>query len=365
MKGNQSHPPGPISNTEISYKVKQLHSQGLDQKALGTNAIVWHFLYRMYGGGPEVYIEGEPSSHFKTSIETISNKSSNGDRTTQPVSKGGHNYEESKLSRYSTDFSLAVSRQYSSSSTGLGITKGFRNEGYYCYMNSSIQLLFAINELVSYLKYGQYKDNIRVSDPKYWKAMADTTSLLESNDSSPVVPQSLRKLAVTRFRSSEQHDAHEFLLYVLSGMQDEVNLPRPKGAVTINDPETAMTYYRKYNISLVDQIFAGQLLSIVTCGRCRNASKTYEAFLVLTLPMVTQKRRNLDECLEMFTMKEEIKSGYECEYCKSRGGAYKQLELSKLPRMLIVHLNRIQMRPRKTKISGFVEFPVKTWRIKM
>ena len=311
-------------------------------------------------------IDSEPTAAFLKAIEAINLKSSTFDASTEYNTRNSYEHQGSKLSRYSTNSSLSTPTPYIASPSSVSIIKGLRNEGFYCYLNSSIQLLLAVSEFTNYLKNGYYKHSLRVSDSRYWKVMAETVALMESDtSSSSIVPQSLRKLAVTRFRPSEQQDVHELLCFLLSGMQDEINPPRPKGTVNFNDPDTAWADYKSYSISVIDQLFAGQLMSIVTCGRCGNISKTYEAFVVLTLPMVTKRSRSVDECLEMFTAREEIKAGYQCERCRSKGGAYKQFALSKLPRVLIVHLNRIQMRPRKSKIQGYVEFPIRTWRIRM
>jgi ubiquitin carboxyl-terminal hydrolase 2/21 len=83
-----------------------------------------------------------------------------------------------------------------------------------------------------------------------------------------------------RFDGYREHDAHEFLIYLLEGLHEDLNrVPERKKRFidcsneveTISATEKASLCWLKYlecdNSKIVD-IFVGQLKSILTCDKC-------------------------------------------------------------------------------------------------
>ncbi len=66
---------------------------------------------------------------------------------------------------------------------------------------------------------------------------------------------------------------------------------------------------------------------------------------------------NIYHCLEKF-FEEEMINEYKCNFCKKSSRSRKTMKIAKLPRVLLVHLKRFKMYPRKQKIADKIEFPI-------
>lgn len=61
---------------------------------------------------------------------------------------------------------------------------------------------------------------------------------------------------------------------------------------------------------------------------------------------------NLDECLEMFFKDEIIDDSWNCDKCKKKSSKVKRtLKVSYAPNILILHLKRFALFPKKKKIK--------------
>jgi len=109
--------------------------------------------------------------------------------------------------------------------------------------------------------------------------------------------------------------------------------------------------------------FFGLMESIVCCTNCGYKSITYSEFLSLSVPLIGQngqKYLNLPQCLEKYTERETIP--WKCDDCikyptKKQFYGVKQLTITRYPKILCVHLNRlVQMNGIQRKIDNFIEF---------
>jgi ubiquitin C-terminal hydrolase len=308
-------------------------------------------LYKLYGGGPEV----------SQTNRSISNSPSDSDKSSEPTTADTVNRSEA-------NDSLRASRVESLKSpkrkTNFYLKPvGMTNESFYCYMNSCLQGILSIGELAQYIDEERYREAVTNKTHKFWKGINEVV-IAHNKRGSDCTPKSIRRLAMNTFDPDEQHDAHEFLRFLLSGMQDEMNLSRPKKEVELTDPDTSWAYYRKYNVSIVDELFAGQLVNRVLCTSCNHVSTTFDPFLDLSLPITPGKTNTIDDCLEAFQKEEEIKDSYVCEKCKSKSKVLKRLVVNRFPKYLVIHLKRFQTYPRKKKIIDQIGFPVETWNVK-
>ena len=239
---------------------------------------------------------------------------------------------------------------------------GMVNPLFNCYMNSCLQLLLGIPELFQYLSHEKYKDLLKKEDDGFWKAMS---KLIHENTQRQafLALKDIQKLSQGYFQLGQQHDTHEFLRYLLSRMQEEINNSYPHSEVDFKSSKAAWEYYRKYNISLIDELLAGQLISTVTCTNCKHTSTTYDPFLDLSLPIVSGKTKNLNDCLAMFQHEEEI-DGYKCKKCKLNVKIKKQLSIGKGPMYLVISLKRFELFPTQKKIRNLVDYPLTQLKIK-
>ncbi|XVF89255.1 hypothetical protein PTKIN_Ptkin19aG0115600 [Pterospermum kingtungense] len=148
------------------------------------------------------------------------------------------------------------------------------------------------------------------------------------------------------FRNSRQEDAHEYMVNLLESMH--------KCCLPSRVPSKSPSAYEK---SWVHKIFGGHLCSQVKCLQCSYCSNTFGPFLDLSLKIV--KADSLQKALKNFTAEELLDGGerqYQCQRCKQKVKATKQLTVCNAPHMLTIHLKRFRAHGLGQKIDKKVEF---------
>jgi ubiquitin carboxyl-terminal hydrolase 22/27/51 len=160
----------------------------------------------------------------------------------------------------------------------------------------------------------------------------------------------------------EQRDAHEFLhgfldvlgKHIVSYRQDvfdTINLPRPNNSV-LQKEETVQ--------DVVKQLFEGKLRSVLICRQCGTKRVQSEPFVSISLPLVSDSTgtnaMTVEKCLQHFTTPETLQDPVDCPSCGCKTSTTKQHVVSKLPRVLVLHLKRFDATLNK-KIEDFCAFP--------
>lgn len=281
----------------------------------------------MYGASPEVKLK-VPEPEPKTAQRTT--------RRTSTTSSRKGSYSEQR----------PTARDLKSRPIGIS------NELYFCYLNAVAQALMGIECLTE----GLIERNKAGKVGPYTKAFIEL--IKDQKIGRDTNAKSLKLLALDTFNHNDQHDAHEFLLHLLSNIQEEACSTKPKEVpAEFADAESAWSFYKKYHNSVIDELFAGQISSRVTCDNCNSVSYSYDPTMDLSLPL-NNRNRSLDDCISSYFKPEELPDLYNCEKCKKSAKAVKKFSLEKMPRVLVLHLKRFQMFPKKKKISEFVSFPV-------
>ncbi|PKI85398.1 Doa4p [Malassezia vespertilionis] len=262
---------------------------------------------------------------------------------------------------------------------------GLRNFGNTCYMNATLQCLSATVVLSRYMIEGRYKKAINLHNPLGTRgvlasAFAHLLQTMWSQQHASVSPHVFRQ-AIGRFAPAfsggEQQDSQEFLTFLLDGIHEDLNLVQQRPTTELGDaqqeelnrlpPQLASIaewgMYRRRNDSVVVDAFQGQLRNQLQCLTCGYTSRTYNAFLSLSLPVphgrgMTQAA--LQQCLDMFVREEILdkSNAWRCPKCKKPRRATKRLSLARLPPILVVHLKRFMIKgPVTNKISTPVMFP--------
>ncbi|KAF8323550.1 uncharacterized protein EI90DRAFT_3077001 [Cantharellus anzutake] len=181
-----------------------------------------------------------------------------------------------------------------------------------------------------------------------------------------------------QFAGTNQHDAQEFLSFLLDGLHEDLNrvLARPEPRALTIEREAELehlphqiasaqewTFYLSRNDSIVVDYFQGQFRNRLQCLTCRKTSITFNAFMYLSLPIPTRgEKASLSQCLDTFVGEEimEKSNAWNCPHCKVLRKASKQLSLSRLPPVLLIHLKRFSFNgPFTDKVETQVDFPVR------
>ncbi|SCV67611.1 BQ2448_5222 [Microbotryum intermedium] len=289
------------------------------------------------------------------------------------------------INSYSSNHSNFPSN-FSFDNNAIGLT-GLKNLGNTCYMNSTIQCLSAAIPFARYFKDRSYQRDINVTNPLGTRgALADAVSELiraiwaqQYMFLSPVTFRENICRFAPQFRGSDQHDAQEFLGFLLDGLHEDLNYVTNKPAPIEMTPDREhdletlppqlmsdreWEIYKMRNDSFVVQCFQGQFRNQLKCLTCGKTSTTYNTFMPLSIPIPSGRgitKTTLYECIQGFVREEILDKddAWFCPRCKTNRKATKKLSLSRLPPILVIHLKRFSFHgPFSDKIETFVQYPL-------
>uniref|UniRef100_A0A672RB32 Ubiquitin carboxyl-terminal hydrolase n=1 Tax=Sinocyclocheilus grahami TaxID=75366 RepID=A0A672RB32_SINGR len=190
---------------------------------------------------------------------------------------------------------------------------GLKNHGNTCFMNAVVQCLSNTDLLAEYLCLERYKRDLchRVTE-----RLASLVRALWTFQYTPQLSAEF-KMTVSKygaqFRGNSQHDALEFLLWLLDRLHEDVN-----SSSALPNGNNRSKSRGKVRASM------SQNLSSLTCPHCLKQSNTFDPFLCISLPI-----------------------------------PLRQTSLWTLPDILILHLKRFrQVGERRNKLSTLVHFPL-------
>ncbi|XP_047247521.1 ubiquitin carboxyl-terminal hydrolase 2a isoform X1 [Girardinichthys multiradiatus] len=278
----------------------------------------------------------------------------------------------------SNGLSDSLSRNSTNSKSAQGLV-GLKNLGNTCFMNSILQCLSNTQSLRDYCLHNSHRRDLNNNSRTNTALMEEFAKLIQtmwtSTSSEAVSPSEFKtqiQRYAPRFVGYNQQDAQEFLRFLLDGLHNEVNrvTVRPRGTVEdfdhLPDEEKGKKMWSKYlerEDSKIVDLFVGQLKSSLTCSHCGFCSTVFDPFWDLSLPIAKKGygEVSLMDCMRLFT-KEDVLDGDEkptCYRCKARRRCTKKFTLQKFPKILVLHLKRFSEARRTSKLSTFVNFPMK------
>ncbi|KAL1553778.1 ubiquitinyl hydrolase 1 [Salvia divinorum] len=280
------------------------------------------------------------------------NESSNGFKlvtlnpTSGPLKASGLGKKNEKSSEHSE---AGLDPELSFEITFRRIGAGLRNLGNTCFLNSVLQCLTYTAPLAAYLQSGKHQNSCRTAgfcalcaiQKHVSRALQSSGRILEPKD----LVSNLRCISRS-FRNARQEDAHEYMVNLLESMH--------KCCLPSGVPSESPSAYEK---SLVHKIFGGRLRSQVKCMQCSYCSNKFDPFLDLSLEI--NRADSLYKALSHFTTKELLDGGareYQCDQCKQKVKASKQLTVHKAPQVLAVHLKRFSSHAPGQKVDKKVTF---------
>ena len=229
---------------------------------------------------------------------------------------------------------------------------GLQNKGNTCFANAALQCILNTPFLISYFttdsknlsNISQFTRAISKLFKSKWKVTqenADPSEILE-------LVWNNNQL----FKPGDQNDAHEFLLYLLDQLHEELKKPCPnQNCSSIDKGEKSWENYLKNNYSIISKEFQGQTKKTLICNKCGYVKKKYEPFMYLSLSIPNNKSATIKDCLTHFCEQEFLAENEKwfCPKCDILVEAIKQNDIIRLPRYLIIHLKRFKDIHRKIK----------------
>ncbi|XP_012943948.1 ubiquitin carboxyl-terminal hydrolase 19 [Aplysia californica] len=184
---------------------------------------------------------------------------------------------------------------------------GLVNLGNTCFMNCVLQVMVNTREFRDYFLDDRFQHEINEDNPLGMKGqLAATFGLLLKRLWSCLKycwePRKLKDLISKKnpqFFGYAQHDAHEFLAFLLDGLHEDLNRIRKKPYIETTDSNgrpdevvaaEAWAQYKSRNDSVVVDLFQGQYKSKLVCPVCGKVSITFDPFLYLSVPLPKKKK---------------------------------------------------------------------------
>jgi ubiquitin carboxyl-terminal hydrolase 8 len=258
---------------------------------------------------------------------------------------------------------------------------GLINFGVTCYMNATIQCLNATIPLSNQFRNDNFmnflqRENWKGARGLFPQHFANLIKHLWVGDVQAVRPTTFRGFCArldSKYGIEQQQDAKEFLEFALDYLHEDLNVhwkSNPPHVLSKEEEDTrerlpkgyaAMIEWSRYckrSKSLIQDLFAGQHYSKITCLKCGHTSTTYETFFSISVEIPKSGASNIYECLRSYC-REEVLSGTDmpkCESCGKQREHTKQLTLTRAPRYLVVHFKRFTAK--LVKISTPISFPL-------
>ncbi|MFH4973766.1 hypothetical protein AB6A40_000475 [Gnathostoma spinigerum] len=184
---------------------------------------------------------------------------------------------------------------------------GLRNIGNTCFMNATLQMLVNCKVLQVFFTKNCYKKDVNRTNPLGFRGrladvFAEFMKQMWSGMNRVYEPTKVKDLVsekASQFANFAQHDAHEFLSFLLDGLHEDLNrvISKPctstveaAGRPDIAVANEAWRNHLLRNDSIFVDLFHGQLKSKLQCPKCDRISITFDPFVYLAVPFPKEKR---------------------------------------------------------------------------
>ncbi|XP_071620745.1 LOW QUALITY PROTEIN: ubiquitin carboxyl-terminal hydrolase 43, partial [Heliangelus exortis] len=186
--------------------------------------------------------------------------------------------------------------------------QGLRNHGNTCFMNAVVQCLSNTAPLAERLALGRYR--ARGARAEVTHRLATLVRSLWTRRYTPQLSAEFKNIVSkhsSQFRGNSQHDALEFLLWLLDRMHEDLGAaspaPQPRGPQEPGedgaggDGSSVPAPQPPRGQSFVQSHFQAQYRSSLTCPHCLQQSNTFDPFLCISLPIPLRQTRALNVTL--------------------------------------------------------------------
>ncbi|XP_064600915.1 ubiquitin carboxyl-terminal hydrolase 43-like isoform X2 [Liolophura sinensis] len=182
-------------------------------------------------------------------------------------------------------------------------TVGLRNHGNTCFMNAILQCLSHTDALTEYFIREQYKADLAHHNKSNSKKFGTKGEVLEqmaylvhslwTNRYTSDVSNHFKNVVGkynNQYQGYSQHDAQEFLLWLLDKMHEDLNtVAKKKYKANKNQSprrdEDLAEEATAFSKSFVSDLFQALYRSSLTCLNCQRQSNTFDPYLCVSLPL--------------------------------------------------------------------------------
>ncbi|GIY20391.1 ubiquitin carboxyl-terminal hydrolase 31 [Caerostris darwini] len=244
---------------------------------------------------------------FRSNSFFLNNNSKNFDKTMSKAPASPNLFASNSDVRCSSAFNFHTFDCQEYFKDKIPALSGLKNHGNTCFMNAVIQCLSNTDMFAEYFVMNHFQRDLargNKAHSKRYGTRGEVTqqlgSLLKSLWScqynaniSNKFKQSVAKYG-PQYEGSEQHDAQEFLLWLMDKVHEDINVAskekykKTKKNLGRSDEDIAremLENHLRCNSSFIHDIFQGQFKSSLCCLGCRRFSNTFDPYLCVSLPI--------------------------------------------------------------------------------
>lgn len=187
---------------------------------------------------------------------------------------------------------------------------GLQNLGNTCFMNAALQCVLHSMKLKDYFLTQRYKSDLNLNNPLGTKnaalaqAFAEVVENVWLGNDKAVSPWTFKKTIskfAPQFIGYEQHDSHELLTYLLTGLHEDLNRVKVKPYIEKPDVEemtdekasaVSWTWFLERNQSTVVDLMYGQMKSTLKCPDCEKTSITFDPLLTFSVNLPSSQKNS-------------------------------------------------------------------------
>uniref|UniRef100_A0A8C3VQG5 ubiquitinyl hydrolase 1 n=1 Tax=Catagonus wagneri TaxID=51154 RepID=A0A8C3VQG5_9CETA len=192
---------------------------------------------------------------------------------------------------------------------------GLRNHGNTCFMNATLQCLSNTELFAEYLALGQYRAGRPEPSPdpeqpagrssqgrgEVTEQLAHLVRALWTLEYTPQHSRDFKSIVsknALQYRGNSQHDAQEFLLWLLDRVHEDLShAVKQSGQPPLKPPSETELLPEGPSLpvcsTFVQELFQAQYRSSLTCPHCQKQSNTFDPFLCISLPIPLPHTRPL------------------------------------------------------------------------
>ena len=230
----------------------------------------------------------------------------------------------------------------------------YKNDNYLsnvCYMNSSIQCLFHLNDFVHFILNSPGKPLVNSTRNLLINMINSKQEKYKNNLSVEEIKMEMGRID-DRYNHNRQEDANEFISNFLDALREETSVKYNKNGTNSFKGDLENEAYKKFekkfyerrgDSSLLD-LFYGNYITEKFCKKCRKKiSVQFSAFNMIELPIyeLAQENKysslNIKQILDSYFAESKIYESF-CDKCY--GDIYCKTSIYKLPENLIIFFGR-------------------------